>query len=74
MNNNEPVVGNIQFNPTYPIYPQQNIPQKQPYCCPVCKGVKVVDGGFYNRTSETWASSGGTEMCRSCNGSGIVWS
>jgi|GEM_PF-6092034 len=40
--------------------------------CPVCTGSGIVDGGFYNRTSETWISSGGTEKCRSCDGRGYV--
>lgn len=40
--------------------------------CPVCTGSGIVDQGFYQRTSETWTSSGGTEQCRACNGRGYV--
>ena len=45
---------------------------KKAVTCPVCFGVGKVDGGFYTRTSETWYSSGGTEICRSCNGCGYI--
>ena len=46
---------------------------KQPYMCPVCRGNGIVSEGFYRQTSGMWASSGGMETCRSCNGTGIVW-
>lgn len=44
-----------------------------PYVCPVCRGNGIVDVGFYNQTSGCWTSSGGFEMCRSCNGTGVGW-
>ena len=49
--------------------------QKTAVTCPVCHGTGHVDGGFYNRTSESWASAGGVEQCRSCKGTGfvVVW-
>lgn len=40
--------------------------------CPVCTGSGIVVKGFYDRTSDTWTSCGGTEMCRSCGGTGFV--
>lgn len=40
--------------------------------CPVCTGSGIVDEGFYQRTSDTWTNSGGTETCRACNGKGWV--
>jgi len=44
------------------------------YCtCPVCNGSGIVSFGFYTQTSGQWTSSGGTEGCRSCGGTGIVW-
>jgi hypothetical protein len=46
---------------------------KQPHCCPVCYGRGFVAQGFYSGTGETFMSAGGTEPCRSCKGSGIVW-
>lgn len=46
----------------------------QPYRCPVCNGNGKVPNGFYNQTSVYWSStSTAPEICRSCNGSGIVW-
>ena len=49
------------------------ITRKVPYCCPVCGGNGIVAAGFYTQTSGCWTSTGGFEMCRSCNGSGIVY-
>lgn len=40
--------------------------------CPVCTGSGIVGEGFYERTSDTWTSCGGTETCRSCWGRGYV--
>ena len=45
----------------------------KPFICPVCRGNGIVDAGFYTQTSGYWTSAGGFEMCRSCNGTGIVW-
>jgi len=42
--------------------------------CPVCNGSGLVQFGFYTQTSGQWSSCGGTEGCRSCGGTGIVWS
>ena len=52
----------------------QILHQKLPYCCPVCGGNGLVANGFYTQASGHWSSSDATpEMCRSCNGTGIVW-
>jgi len=51
----------------------QGFNKQEPHTCPVCYGVGTVDGEFYNRNSQTWTNSGGTEVCRSCSGRGIVW-
>lgn len=46
-----------------------------PYCCPVCYGKGIVENGFYLYTGQTWPSSSLTpEQCRSCKGTGVVWS
>lgn len=47
-----------------------------PYKCPVCLGCCIVPGGFYTATVghiRDWTAGAATEMCRACNGSGIVW-
>ncbi len=50
-------------------------PGSQPFRCPVCFGKGIVDAGFYSSPAETWPSSSTTpEKCRSCDGTGIVWS
>jgi len=42
--------------------------------CPICNGVGNVSGGFYNRTGDcdTWVSNCVAEMCRTCQGKGII--
>jgi len=46
----------------------------KPYCCPVCGGNGLVPNGFYNQCSGQWLTTSTTpEMCRSCNGTGVVW-
>lgn len=49
------------------------ITRKVPYRCPVCGGNGIVAAGFYTQTSGCWTSTGGFEMCRSCNGKGVVY-
>lgn len=49
------------------------VESKVPYRCPVCGGNGMVDAGFYSQTSGGWPSIGGTEICKSCNGTGIIW-
>lgn len=44
-----------------------------PFCCPVCGGNGIRPQGFYTQTTGMWTSSGGTEQCRSCTGTGVVW-
>lgn len=47
-------------------------PEQRPYCCPVCGGRGIVQGGFYN----LGGVAGGTleyEECRSCGGKGYIW-
>ena len=45
-----------------------------PYECSVCGGNGLVTEGFYSQTSWTWATSGcGTEPCRSCKGTGVIF-
>ncbi len=43
------------------------------YTCPVCFGRGFVQSGFYTTTSADSYSSGGTEECRSCKGSGVLF-
>ena len=41
--------------------------------CPVCGGNGLVDNGFYNRTTDEWATTSAEfETCRSCGGKGYV--
>jgi hypothetical protein len=42
-----------------------------PHRCPVCQGRGTVDQSFYSRGQST--SAIGTETCKSCNGTGILW-
>jgi len=53
---------------------------KRPHCCPVCQGRCTMPAGFYDGETVT-AHRDGTnaiealarEVCRSCNGTGVVW-
>ena len=49
-----------------------NEPYMRPYLCPVCDGRGALPRGFYGCpvVSTTDAMP---EMCRSCQGTGIVW-
>ncbi len=45
-----------------------------PYRCPVCGGNGLVDNGFYMQTTgQRMTANAVPEMCRSCQGTGIVW-
>ena len=45
------------------------------HCCPVCGGNGLVPNGFYNTLSGIGSTTSTTpETCRSCNGTGVVWS
>lgn len=47
--------------------------EEKPYRCPVCGGNGLVPNGFYNQASWNWSTTSmKPEMCRSCNGSGII--
>jgi len=47
---------------------------KTPHRCPVCGGNGQVPNGFYRQTSGNWSSTSTIpEICRSCNGTGLVW-
>lgn len=45
----------------------------EPYKCPICNGTGIVPGGFYLSVNGHSSSNRTTEMCRQCQGSGIVW-
>jgi hypothetical protein len=46
-----------------------------PFVCPVCAGKCILSSGFYNNTSDDYlAANFISEPCRSCDGTGIVWS
>jgi len=42
--------------------------------CPVCNGSGLVSGGFYNHAGDclTWMSNCTIEVCRTCDGKGII--
>jgi ribosomal protein L37AE/L43A len=44
--------------------------RKEPYRCPVCQGKATVPRGFYG---DQQAVPNAVEPCRTCGGSGIVW-
>lgn len=49
---------------------------RTPHKCPVCEGRGMVPSTFYQSTAAdgTGATSSlGTETCRTCGGTGIVW-
>ncbi len=49
--------------------------EKTPHKCPICDGKGTVPNGFYNSTNNTYSTnSTATETCKTCHGSGIVWS
>ena len=45
----------------------------KPYRCPICNGTGIVPGGFYFSVNGYSTSTNTTEMCRQCQGSGLVW-
>ncbi len=46
----------------------------KPFACPVCGGNGLVPQGYYNQTSGRWTTGSlEPEMCRSCNGTGVIW-
>jgi len=48
--------------------------KKQPYACPVCQGRGTVRCGFYTHGEYFASSNTAPEVCKSCKGSGIIWS
>ena len=45
-----------------------------PHVCPVCQGRGSVALGFYGTTTGFWSGSNlTTEPCRSCGGTGVIW-
>lgn len=56
-------------------YPAQLTFERKPYKCPVCSGKGLVPNGFYSCTGNTIISaSTAPEQCKSCKGTGVVWS
>ena len=45
----------------------------KPYKFPICNGTGIVPGGFYFSVNGYCLSTSTTEMCRQCQGSGIIW-
>lgn len=45
----------------------------KPYKCPICNGTGIVPGGFYLSVNGYCSSTNTTEMCRQCQGTGIIW-
>lgn len=48
--------------------------QSTPHRCPVCNGAGTVRPGFYDHGNPLTMTNAVSEQCRSCFGSGIVWS
>lgn len=49
--------------------------EEKPYACPVCGGNGIVANSFYLQTTGSWSTTSTTpEKCRTCAGTGIVWS
>jgi hypothetical protein len=49
--------------------------ERTPFCCPVCGGNGLKDRGFYATTTGQWSSSAIEFIaCKTCGGTGIVWS
>lgn len=49
--------------------------QKRPFVCPICGGRGFVVSGFYSSIGNTWVTTSTIpETCRSCQGTGVVWS
>ena len=46
--------------------------ESRPHTCPVCQGRGFVALGFYQHLPGV-GIVGGTEPCRTCNGSGVIW-
>jgi len=42
--------------------------------CPLCKGVGMVSGGYFNRAGDcdAWSACNTLEECRICEGKGII--
>jgi len=42
--------------------------------CPICNGNGIVSGGFYNHPGDyhVWVTDKTTEICRTCNGYGLI--
>lgn len=45
----------------------------KPYKCPICNGTGIVPGGFYFSVNGYCSSTNTSEMCRQCQGRGIIW-
>lgn len=45
----------------------------KPHICPICNGQGKVPQGFYNLSPYITTTTLGEELCKSCNGQGIVW-
>lgn len=59
----------------YPNFNNRTDVISRPFVCPICGGNGLVTNGFYNQTSGYWSTTCIIpETCRTCNGTGIVWS
>lgn len=57
-----------------PPMPEPIYQSRTPYKCPICEGRGHVPGGWYQSTGNSWVSSGTAfDLCKTCNGEGIVW-
>lgn len=58
------------WNNRLPLSPVEGV--TVPYCCPVCVGCGTVGANFYSQM--TIGTSASREQCKSCNGTGIIFS
>ncbi len=63
----------LEFVPNQFNYEWSVETKKEPYRCPVCNGKGLLPKGFYEQGEYFSSSDTSPEICRTCQGQGIVW-